>query len=63
MEGGDTMRYYYVIKDGTIQARTSSKEDAINMIRVYQKAETHPFLKAEFAIIEGKAEEFIKYER
>lgn len=57
------MKYYYVIKDGVIQARTSSKEDAINLIRVYQKAETHPFLKAEFSIIEGKEEEFIKYKR
>lgn len=53
---------FYIFKDGTMQASTASKESAIDLIRVYQSKETHPFLRAEFSIIEGK-EEFIPYEK
>lgn len=54
------MKRFYVFKDGMQQGITVTRDQAIDMIRQYQKRETHPFLKAEFSIIEGK-EEFIPY--
>lgn len=54
------MKRFYVFKDGTQQGSTATREQAVNMIREYQKLETHPILRAEFSIIEGK-EEFIPY--
>ena len=55
------MTYFYIVKDGKIEARTTTKERAIDLIRQHQELEKHPFLRAEFTIIEGKAEETIKY--
>lgn len=54
------MKRVYVFKDGTQQGSTATKEQAIDLIRQYQKLETHPFLKAQFSIIEGE-EESIPY--
>ena len=54
------MKRFYVFKDGTQQGSTATKELAVDMIRQYQKLETHPILRAEFIIIEGE-EEFIPY--
>ena len=54
------MKRFHVLKDGTIQASTATKEAAINLIRLYQSKETHPILRANFSIIEGE-EEFISY--
>lgn len=54
------MERYYVFKDGIQQGSAATKENAIDMIRVYQAEETQPFLKAEFSIIKGE-EEFIPY--
>ena len=54
------MKRFYVFKDGTQQGSTATRELAIDMIRQYQKLETHPILRAEFSIIEGE-EEFIPY--
>lgn len=54
------MRRVYVFKDGTQQGSAATKEQAIDMIRQYQKLETHPLLRAEFSIIEGE-EEFVPY--
>lgn len=54
------MKRCYIFKDGTQQASTATKESAIDLIRQYLKLETHPFLRAEFSIIEGE-EEFIPY--
>lgn len=54
------MKRVYIFKDGKQQASTATKESAIELIREYQKQETHPILKAEFSIIEGE-EEFIPY--
>ena len=54
------MKRFYVFKDGTKQGSTATKELAIDMIRQYQKLETHPILRSEFSIIEGE-EEFIPY--
>ena len=55
------MTFFYIVKDGKIEGRTATKEAAIETIRQYQKLEKHPFLRAEFSIIEGKMEETIKY--
>ena len=56
------MTYYYVLKDGLMQMRTVDKDEAIDYIHQMQKYETHYLLRSEFSIIEGKAEEFVKYE-
>ena len=54
------MQRVYIFKDGVQQASTATKESAVDLIRQYQKLETHPMLRAEFSIIEGE-EEFIPY--
>ena len=54
------MTRFYIFKDGQMIGATSTREEAIEMIRTRQKRETHPFLRAEFSIIEGK-EEFVPY--
>ena len=54
------MKRFYVFKDGTQQGSTVTKELAVDMIRQYQKLETHPILRSEFSIIEGE-EEFVPY--
>lgn len=54
------MERFYIFKDGMQQGSTATKESAIELIRQYQKRETHPFLRAEFSIIKGE-EEFIHY--
>ena len=51
---------YYVFKDGTMQGSAATRKLAIDMIRVYQKLETHPILRAEFSMIAGE-EEFVPY--
>ena len=54
------MKRVYIFKDGVQQASTATRESAVDLIRQYQKQETHPFLRAEFSIIKGE-EEFIPY--
>ena len=54
------MKRCYIFKDGTQQASTATRESALELIREYQKLETHPMLRAEFSIIVGE-EEFIPY--
>ena len=54
------MKRCYIFKDGMQQASTATRESALDLIRQYQKMETHPILRAEFSIIEGE-EEFIPY--
>lgn len=56
------MTRYYIFKDGQIQGSTATRESSIETIRGYQKLETHPILRAEFAIIKGELE-FIGYEK
>ena len=58
------MTFYYIIEDGKVIGRCGTKENAIDMIRCYQESEkkAHQWLHAEYSIIEGKQEEFIKYE-
>ncbi len=51
---------YHIFKDGMLQATTSTRESAIDLIRQYQKQETHFMLKANFSIIKGE-EECIPY--
>ena len=57
------MTYFYVFKDGAIQARCGTRDNAIALIKDFQEIEkkAHQFLRAEFTIIEGKEEETIKY--
>ena len=55
------MKRFYIFKDGYMEASTSTKELAIDLIRQYQAQETHPFLKANFSYIEGE-EVFVPYE-
>ena len=52
------MERFYIFKDGMQQGSTATKESAVDLIRQYQKQETHPILRAEFSIIKGE-EEFI----
>ena len=54
------MKRFYVFKDGTMQGSAATRALAIDLIRQYQKLETHPFLRAQFSMIEGE-EEFIPY--
>lgn len=54
------MKRFYVFKDGTQVGSTATRERAIDLIRQYQKLETHPFLRSEFSMIEGE-EEFVPY--
>ena len=54
------MKRVYIFKDGVQQASTATRESAVDLIRQYQKLETHPMLLAEFSIIVGE-EEFISY--
>ena len=54
------MKRVYIFKDGVQQGSTATKESAVDLIRQYQKLETHPMLRAEFSIIAGE-EEFIPY--
>ena len=54
------MERCYIFKDGIHQASTATRESALELIREYQKQETHPILRAEFSIITGE-EEFIPY--
>ena len=51
---------YHIFKDGTEIGETSTRADAIDMIRAYQARETHYMLRASFSIIKGEVE-FIKY--
>ena len=54
------MKRFYIFKDGTMQSSTATKKLAIDLIRQYQKLETHPLLCSQFSIIAGE-EEFIPY--
>ena len=54
------MKRVYIFKDGVQQGSTATRESAVDLIRQYQKLETHPMLRAEFSIIVGE-EEFISY--
>lgn len=54
------MERFYIFKDGVQQGSAATRESAIDLIRQYQKQETHPFLRSEFSVIKGK-EEFIPY--
>lgn len=54
------MKRFYVFKDGTQLANAATRELAVDLIRQFQKLETHPILRSEFSIIAGE-EEFIPY--
>ena len=50
------MSRYHVMKDFQIVASTSSKEEAIEMVRMYQARETHYMLRSDYSIICGQIE-------
>lgn len=54
------MKRFYVFKDGTQLGSAVTRDLAVDLIRQFQKLETHPILRSEFSIIEGE-EEFIPY--
>ena len=54
------MKRVYIFKYGVQQGSTATKESAVNLIRRYQKLETHRMLRAEFSIIVGE-EESVSY--
>lgn len=60
LKGEMKMVRYHIFKDGTEIGSTSTRENAIDMIRSYQARETHYMLRAEFSIIKGEVE-FVGY--
>ena len=54
------MKRFYVFKDGVQKGSMETREEAVEIIRLWQSRETHPFLHSEFSMIEGE-EEFIPY--
>lgn len=52
---------WHIYKDGQECATTTTREEAIAIIRQYQAQETHYLLKSNFSLIFG-AVEFIEYE-
>ena len=55
------MTYYYIIKDGKLEGRTTTRESALTMIEISKKNDfKHYLLKPEYSIIKGEQEEFIK---
>jgi hypothetical protein len=59
---GYVMERYHIVKDGKIEASTATREAAIDLIREYQKLETHFCLRANFSIISGE-EECVPYKK
>ena len=47
------MKRFYLFKDGVQKGRMETRAEALEMIRLWQSRETHPFLRAQFSIIEG----------
>ena len=47
------MRRFYLFKDGVQKGSMETREEALEMIRLWQSRETHPFLRPQFSIIEG----------
>ena len=50
------MRRFYMFKDGMQKGSMETREEAFEMIRLWQSRETHPFLRSQFSIIEGEEE-------
>lgn len=47
---------FFVIKDGKVEATTSTKEKAFRLVKLYQAEERkkHQWLHSHFQVIEGK---------
>ena len=54
------MRRFCMFKDGMQKGSMETREEALEMIRLWQSRETHPFLRSQFSIIEGE-EEVVPY--
>ena len=54
------MRRFYLFKDGVEKGSMETREEALEMICLWQSRKNHPFLRPQFSIIEGE-EEVIPY--
>ena len=54
------MRRFYLFKDGVLKGSMETREEALEMICLWQSRKNHPFLRPQFSIIEGE-EEVIPY--
>ena len=54
------MRRFYLFKDGVQKGSMETREEALEMICLWQSRKNHPFLSPQFSIIEGE-EEVIPY--
>ena len=54
------MRRFYLFKDGVQKGSMGTREEALEMICLWQSRKNHPFLRPQFSIIEGE-EEVIPY--
>ena len=55
--------YYYILRDDKIIGRAGTRENAIDFVREQQENETerYYFGQAEYSIIEGCEQMFVKY--
>jgi hypothetical protein len=55
-EGGFLMVRFFILKDGKLEATTSTKEKAFELVKLYQADERkkHQWLHSHFMVIEGK---------
>lgn len=54
------MKRFYLFKDGVQKGSMETREEALEMICLWQSRKNHPFLRPQFSIIEGE-EEVIPY--
>lgn len=54
------MRRFYMFKDRIQKGSMETREEALEMIHLWQSRKTHPLLRSQFSIIEGE-EEMIPY--
>ncbi len=55
-----TAERFYMFKDRIQKGSMETREEALEMIHLWQSRETHPLLRSQFSIIEGE-EEMIPY--
>lgn len=62
---GEKKVYYHITKDGQLIGRTSTEEEAIEMIRGHQKYETHYMLRSSYGYLrsEDPTEIIVGYDR
>ena len=50
------MHRLYLFKDGVQKGSMETREEALEMMRLWQSRETHPFLRPQFSIIQEEEE-------